>query len=88
MATTRKVVGYNVYHAPDGCAPSFYGFAKTKREGRRLAQGPSLAQEAWHDAGLAGHCAGIKAPQGEEAPEPCEWFGRDGFDCLVEVFAE
>lgn len=88
----RKIVGYNVYHIPEGSAPAFYGFAETLADAKELAakgraKGRALEQSLWDTARAAGHCAGLVAPTGEEAEEPAEWFGADGWDCAVAVFS-
>jgi hypothetical protein len=82
--------GYNVYHAPDGAAPRFVGFARSLREARRMAAvarrtGRMLEQALWATAQAAGHCAGLEAPSGVEAAMPRCWFGRGGEYCAVPV---
>ena len=88
--TTRKIVGYNVYHAPDGSAPSYYGFVATIDEAKALAaKGRTLESSLWDTARAAGHCAGLYAPdQSDEDSEPAEWFGADGYDCAVAVLSD
>ena len=85
----NTIIGYNIYHAPDGCAPEFYGRTKTIAAGKSLAAaGRALPASLWDTARAAGHCGGLVAPEGREAEEPAEWFGGDGYDCAVAVFAE
>jgi len=85
MATKRQTVGYNVYYAPDGCDSSFVGFAETIEDARAMAGQGGLEKSLWDTARAAGHCAGMTAPEGEEAEEPDEWFGEDGYYCAVRV---
>lgn len=87
MVKKRKIIGYNVYRAPEGSSPAFYGFVETIDEARELAAtGRCLEKSLWDTARAAGHCAGINAPSGDEADEPEEWFGDDGYDCAVAVY--
>lgn len=82
----RKVIGYNVYYCVDGCEPEFCGFEATKHAARKLARGPRLPKYLWGTARAAGHVNGITAPEGPEADEPVEWFGRGNNFCLIPVF--
>lgn len=88
MRKAKKIVGYNVYRAPDGCGESYYGFAKTLDDAKALAaSGPSIEEALYDTARAAGHCAGIPAPdKSHEADEVEEWFGDDGYDCAVAVY--
>lgn len=83
---TRKLVGYNVYHAPEGSAESFYGFVDTLDEARELAaKGRALEASLYDTARAAGHCAGLSAPDKDgEDSDVTEWFGDD--DCAVAVY--
>lgn len=82
----RKIVGYNVYHAPEGSAPSFHGFVTSLWAARHLAAtGIALEASLFDTARAAGHCAGLTAPTGDEAEEPAAWFGR--WDCAVPVYS-
>lgn len=87
----RQIIGYNVYNAPEGCSESYYGFAATLADARKLAakgKGRALEASLYDTARAAGHCAGLSAPdKTNEADEPEEWFGDDGFDCAVRVYA-
>jgi len=87
---TKKRIGYNVYHAPDGSDESFLGFVSSLRAARKLAaHGDELPRSLYDTAQAAGHCAGISAPdKSHEAEEPAAWFGRGGWYCAVAVFAE
>lgn len=85
-----KKVGYNVYHAPDGCGESYLGFVTSLRAARRLAaRGRELPAHLYETARAAGHVAGMTAPdKSHEADEPAAWFGRGGWYCAVAVFEE
>ena len=83
----KKIVGYNVYHAPEGSDRSYYGMAATITAARKLAAtGRSLDASLWDTARAAGHCDGLSAPEGEEADEPAAWFGSN--DCAVPVYED
>ena len=86
---SKTVIGYNVYHAPDGCSESFYGFAETMEGARELAKkGQPLGECMYATAISAGHCNGLKAPDKSNEGEVAEWFGDDGHDCAVEVYGD
>lgn len=89
MSKGRKIQGYNVYHAPDGCCESYIGFARTLREARRMAaRGNELPQSLYETARAAGHVYGMTAPDKQgEADSPTAWFGKGGWYCAVAVFA-
>lgn len=77
---------YNVYRAADGCALEFFGRVRSLRAARHMAAvGGSLPQCLWDTARAAGHCGGIRAPEGTESPEPAAWFGLRGECCAVKV---
>lgn len=84
-----KIIGYNVYRSADGCAESFYGFAKTIDEAKDMASTGNRMEECMYSTAVAaGHCAGIKSPdKSNEDSEVAEWFGVDGYDCAVAVYA-
>ncbi len=84
----KKIIGYNVYHAADGGAAEYYGFAATLDEAKELAaRGRALQASLWDTARTAGHCDGLAAPdQTGEDDEVAEWFGADGYDCAVAVW--
>jgi len=85
-----KITKLNVYLSPDGQCPSFLGTVTSLRAARHLAakhgrgEVGALEKSLWATAAAAGHCAGIKAPTGDE-DEPCAWFGRGGNYCAVRV---
>ena len=85
----RKLVGYNVYEAPDGCAETYLGQVTSLRAARSLAaRGGGLEESLYGTARAAGHCAGMSAPDKTgEVGEPVAWFGRDGWHCAVAVYA-
>ena len=83
----RKLIGYNVYHAPDGATSAYYGFVNSLRSARRIAaHGSALAESLWDTSRKANHCAGLTAPTGDESGEPVAWFGTAGWDCAVAVW--
>lgn len=83
----KKLIGFNVYHAPEGCAEVFLGFAKNLREAQSLVGKGGLAQSDYGTARAAGHCAGMHAPdKSGEGKEPWEWLGDD--TCAMPVFRE
>lgn len=89
MRKGRKIQGYNVYHAPDGTAESYLGFARTLTDARRLAaNGRALPEHLYATARAAGHVCGMTAPDKQrEADAPTAWFGTGGWYCAVAVFA-
>lgn len=90
MTSSKKIVGYNVYHMPEGGSPSFYGRVKTISDAKKLAsKGRRLEESLWDTASASGHCGGLSAPdQAREADEPTHWFGGDGYDCAIPVFGD
>lgn len=84
----QKLLGYNVYLAEEGSDMSFLGRATSLRAARRLAAHGAQGLDAslWDTARVAGHCAGMSAPEGIEDDEPAEWFGRGGWYCAVRVW--
>jgi len=83
----RGLIGYRVYHAPEGGDLAYCGDASTLRQARRLAGGGGLPRSMWDTARAAGHVCGMTAPDGGyEDSEPCEWCGRRGEWCIVAVY--
>jgi hypothetical protein len=86
---TMKTTKYRVYHAPDGCTPSFCGEYGTRSAAERAAkrQPVGLPQDLWETARAAGHVYGMTAPDtgGVEADEPIGWYGKEGWHCVVAV---
>jgi hypothetical protein len=84
-----KVVGYHVYHCPDGCGESYCGFSSTIQGARKLASRDGLPEDLYDTAKAGGLCYGIDAPdkscEFNNDDEPCEWCGKDGFHCIVAV---
>jgi len=89
------IIGFNVYHAPEGSAESFCGYvpvqdgdiAAALAECRALAEaGRELPEHLYETARAAGHVCGMAAPNtARETKEPYEWFGPDGWHCAVAV---
>ena len=85
----RELIGYNVYRAADGCDEEYYGFAETLDEAIEMAKTSTrLPAHLYETARAAGSCGGKHAPEKVNEGAVAEWFGEDGFDCAVEVFAE
>ena len=91
------IVGFNVYHAPEGSAESFCGFVAVENgdvkaalaECWELAEaGRALPESLYETARAAGHVCGMAAPdKSREAEEPYDWFGPDGCHCAMPVYA-
>lgn len=87
----RQLIGYEVYEAPEGCAPAYLGRATSLREARHMAaRGGGLPEHLWATARAAGHCGGCHAPHLADDEvrddEPTAWFGRGGRYCAVPVW--
>lgn len=80
-------ITYRVYHAPEGCDPSYCGEYDDRDEAAQAAAADprGLEQSLWDTARAAGHCAGLTAPDDGEESEPLSWHGSDGCYCVVEV---
>jgi len=84
----RRLTGFNVYHAPDGCAEEYIGHAGTLREAQNMAGRRGLPESEYDTARTAGHCGGMLAPDKTGEGEVWEWCGRDGFTAIVPVFED
>jgi len=85
----KKLVGYNVYYAADGCGEVYLGFARNIKAARAMVGNGGLPESEYGTARVAGHCGGMQAPdKSGEGEEAWEWFGEDGFTCAMPVFAK
>jgi len=88
--TTRTIIGYNVYHAPEGCGLSHCGQVKDIAEAEALAATTfGLPESEWETARKARHPGGT-APEGDESTDEHEtvWLSAgDGNHCAVPVYA-
>ena len=93
------IIGFNIYHAPEGSAEEFCGFVPVVDGDLRAALAAcraiadsgrdGLPEHLYETARAAGHVCGMTAPdRSREADEPYEWFGADGYYCAVAVLAE
>lgn len=74
----RKVCGYNVYRAQDGCAEEYFGFASTLRSARKMIRGSALPRSLYATARAAGHCGGLSAPdKSREIADHYTWLTRE-----------
>lgn len=88
-----KLIGYNVYYAPEGGGETYYGFAESLEDAKRLADNsPTGLDEALYQTAIAaGHCGGLEAPDKSFETKDLGsiiWFGDDGFYCAVPVYGE
>lgn len=79
---------YRIYDAPEGSDLSFCGERDTLEEAQQFAEtGPvGLERSLWDTVRVAGHFAGMTAPDGgDEDEEPISWHGASGWHCVVRV---
>lgn len=75
---TRKIAGYNVYRAADGCDEEYFGFASSLRTARIMCRGSALPRSEYGTARAAGHCAGLSAPdKSREIEDHYTWLTRE-----------
>lgn len=75
----KNILGFNVYHAPDGCDEEFVGFVTDLDEAKKMVGKSGLERCLWDTARDAGHYAGMYAPEGIEDIGFIEWLdGDDG----------
>lgn len=74
----RKIAGYNVYRAAEGCDEEYFGFASTLRSARKMIRGRALPQYLYSTARAAGHCSGMTEPdKSREIEYHTRWLTRD-----------